>query len=47
MITGTFKLAISIGVVEVFTKMALYFFHERIWNKIRYGRARVAEDYEI
>jgi uncharacterized membrane protein len=46
-ITGTFKLAISIGVVEVFTKMALYFFHERIWNKIRYGRARVAEDYEI
>ena len=33
-VTGTF----SIGVVELFTKMLLYFFHERIWNKINWGK---------
>ena len=37
-ITGDFTMALSIGSVEVFTKMALYFFHERLWNKIRYGK---------
>jgi uncharacterized membrane protein len=37
-VTGDFTMALSIGSVEVFTKMALYFFHERLWNKIRYGK---------
>jgi uncharacterized membrane protein len=46
-ITGTFKLALSIGAVEIFTKMGLYFIHERIWNRIRYGRVRTTVDYEI
>ena len=44
-ITGEFHLAISIGFVEVFTKMFLYYFHERIWNRIKAGRAAV--DYQI
>lgn len=47
-ITGTLKVALSIGAVEVFTKMVLYFFHERIWNKISFGRAKQQEvDFEI
>jgi uncharacterized membrane protein len=33
-ITGKLTVAISIGSVEVFTKMILYFFHERIWAHI-------------
>lgn len=37
-VTGTLKLAFSIGVVELFTKMVLYFFHERMWNKIKWGK---------
>ncbi|MCC4211924.1 DUF2061 domain-containing protein [Leeuwenhoekiella parthenopeia] len=37
-ITGTLALAFSIGAVELVTKMALYFFHERIWNTINWGR---------
>ncbi|MCK0144627.1 DUF2061 domain-containing protein [Arenibacter sp. F26102] len=37
-VTGTLSVAFSIGVVELFTKMILYFFHERIWNKISWGR---------
>ena len=37
-ITGTFAFAISIGAIELFTKMILYFFHERVWNSVSYGK---------
>lgn len=37
-ITGTVTVALSIGIVELFTKMLLYFFHERIWNRIQWGK---------
>lgn len=33
LITGEIAMAASIGSVEVFTKMILYYFHERFWNK--------------
>ena len=33
-ITGTGSLAFSIAFVELFTKIALYWVHERIWLKI-------------
>ncbi|MFK8009063.1 MAG: DUF2061 domain-containing protein [Saprospiraceae bacterium] len=38
LITGTFAFAISIGAIELFTKMVLYFFHERAWNNIKFGK---------
>lgn len=31
--TGNIKIAFSIGSFEVFTKMVLYFIHERVWAK--------------
>ncbi|WP_166963109.1 DUF2061 domain-containing protein [Yeosuana marina] len=37
-ITGKLDLAFSIGSIELVTKMVLYFFHERIWNSIKWGR---------
>ena len=37
-ITGKLDLAFSIGSVELITKMILYFFHERIWNSIKWGK---------
>jgi len=37
-ITGELTLAFSIGSIELVTKMVLYFFHERIWNSIKWGR---------
>ncbi|MFK5959101.1 MAG: DUF2061 domain-containing protein [Lutibacter sp.] len=37
-ITGQIAMALSIGLVEVVTKMVLYFFHERIWNFIKWGK---------
>jgi len=32
-ITGSVKLGVTIGAVEVITKMVLYFIHERAWYK--------------
>lgn len=37
-IIGEISLALSIGLVEVVTKMILYFFHERTWNIIKWGK---------
>jgi len=37
-LTGEPKLAASITVVELVTKISLYFCHERIWLKIKWGR---------
>jgi len=38
LITGTLALAFSIGAIELVTKMVLYFFHERAWNSIKWGK---------
>lgn len=47
-ITGNLIMAVSIGSVEVVTKMALYYLHERAWNKTNFGRIKVVEnDYQI
>ena len=45
-ITGNLVMAASIGSIEVVTKMILYYFHERAWNKISLGRTK-APDYQI
>jgi len=37
-ITGTMALAFSIGGIELVSKMVLYFFHERAWNNIKWGK---------
>ncbi len=39
--TGQFALAVTIGLLEVFAKMALYFFHERLWQRISYGKKEI------
>ncbi|MFW6140592.1 MAG: DUF2061 domain-containing protein [Acidobacteriota bacterium] len=31
-------LSIGVGVVEVFSKILFYYLHERIWNKIKWGK---------
>ncbi len=48
LITGKPGLAFSIGGIEVFTKMTLYYFHERTWNRINFGRIKkVDPDFQI
>jgi uncharacterized membrane protein len=44
LVTKNLKIAASIGVVEIFTKMTLYYFHERLWNKTNFGKIPVSEN---
>ena len=47
-ITGNLVMAASIGSIEVITKMILYYFHERGWNKLKFGIVKPTEnDYQI
>ena len=39
LITGSIAIAATIGSIEVMTKMVLYYFHERAWNKFTFGRS--------
>lgn len=39
-VSGDFKTGLTIGGLEVFTKMFLYFLHERVWYKIDLGVKR-------
>ncbi|MFT7004478.1 MAG: putative membrane protein [Sulfurimonas sp.] len=45
-ITGNLAMAASIGSIEIVTKMILYYFHERGWNKIQLGKVQ-SPDYQI
>ncbi|NVJ52219.1 MAG: DUF2061 domain-containing protein [Campylobacteraceae bacterium] len=45
-VTGNLTMAASIGSIELVTKMVLYYFHERAWNKIPFGKTK-EPDYQI
>ena len=38
---GKLDLAIAAGVLESLSKIVIYFIHERIWNKINFGRKEI------
>lgn len=38
LITGELRYASVISVTEVITKICLYYFHERLWDKITWGK---------
>ena len=46
LVSGQIKTALSIGFIEVFTKIGLYYLHERAWNKSRFG-LQTKSDYQI
>jgi len=46
-LTGSPKLSIGAGVLDIFVKIAAYFIHERIWAHIPFGREAKAPEYEI
>lgn len=37
-ITGEPLLASAIAITEVFTKVFIYWIHERVWNKVNWGK---------
>lgn len=47
-VTGNLVMAASIGSIEVITKMILYYFHERAWNRLKFVTVKQVEnDYQI
>lgn len=46
-VTGKVTMALSIGGIELFTKICLYYLHERVWNKIPLGRVKSDIPYQI
>jgi adenylylsulfate kinase len=41
MFTGRIDTALEVGFIEVFAKMLFYYFHERGWDKIRWGKIEI------
>jgi uncharacterized membrane protein len=44
--SGNATISLGVGALDIVTKLALYYLHERIWNHISFGRQRPPE-YEI
>jgi uncharacterized membrane protein len=45
-LTGKLDFAAKIGALDTCIKLVVYFVHERVWNKIEYGRVSTP-DYEV
>ena len=44
--TGKWGMALTVGVLDSFVKIFVYFLHERLWLKIPFGKLK-KPDYEI
>ena len=40
-------LSLGAGALDIVTKIGLYYLHERIWERIPFGRSAKTPDYEI
>ncbi len=45
-ITGNFKLSAGIGLLDTIVKIGAFYFHERLWNRLSFGRLK-APEYQI
>jgi uncharacterized membrane protein len=41
LVTGKIEMAAAIVSIEVLIKIVVYFWHERIWSKVKWGRKNV------
>jgi len=47
-VTGKFTFALTIGFIELITKIFIYYLHERLWERIKFGKIETKEiDYQI
>ncbi len=47
MLTGEWTFAATIGLADTLFKFFIYFAHERMWNRIRYGLDEEQPEYMI
>jgi uncharacterized membrane protein len=45
-LTKKFELAAQIGILDTIIKICAFYFHERFWNRIRFGKLQPPE-YQI
>lgn len=45
-LTGQIETAVTIGLVDTFIKLAVYYSHERMWMRVNFGKLQQPE-YEI
>ncbi len=45
--TGNLDFAATIGLIDTGIKFFIYFGHERLWNRISYGRKKIEPEYMI
>jgi adenylylsulfate kinase len=45
-LTGKLTMSLGAGALDMVLKIGLYFLHERVWDRIQYGRPKPPE-YEI
>lgn len=43
-LTGDVEVMVTIGAADVVAKLVLYYFHERFWTHLKWGKVRVTED---
>ena len=46
LVTGNAKYAVSIATAEALTKIVLYYIHERVWRRVRWGRLEASPGVE-
>ncbi len=46
LVTGKLTFAVEIGVADTLIKLGAYYFHERLWIRVKFGKLRRPE-YEI
>ncbi|MDH4358744.1 MAG: DUF2061 domain-containing protein [Candidatus Berkelbacteria bacterium] len=42
--TGELILSLGVGLADILIKLVLYYFHERIWNCVKFGRVGEKSD---
>lgn len=45
--TGEAEFAATVGLSDTLIKLAIYFAHERLWNRLPYGRQKREPEYMI
>lgn len=46
LLTGQVETAVTIGLVDTLIKLAIYYWHERLWMRVNFGKLQKPE-YEI
>ena len=47
LLTGKGTLSLGAGLLDMVVKIGVYFLHERLWDRINFGRSTKAPEYEI